>query len=282
MVSRAVDLKMGANKWSVDAPPEMCSDCRDYISAVVMNTENVQRRSRRQWVKFRAQEDETLLDDSGGPLACPDEDRVAPPVPAGLAAHRPCFWLQAPCVSSAPKRERDPSPDLSDVTSDIPEPKRRRSEIQYVGQYRNAPGPQLGYRYSLELINQGPLWGYPSSTVLYGMETGSSLFPRPALTVRHEAGRDLSRPFNRGDQDPATLALEAIGAQQVPAEGIQTCTWNEEQRRIDITLPFKSRPELFRAYERPTRRVADGAAIHSWLYGTRLGPRAAGQLGNLV
>ena len=92
----------------------------------------------------------------------------------------------------------------------------------------------------------------------------------------------MSRPFNRGDQDPAILAIEAIGAKRVLAEKIQMCTWNEDLQRIGITFPFKSRPELFHAYELPTRRVADGAANHSWAYGTRLGPRATGQWSNLV
>ena len=60
------------------------------------------------------------------------------------------------------------------------------------------------------------------------------------------------------------------------------CTWNETQQRIDIAMPFKSRPELFRAYELPPRRVAEGAANHSWSYGTRLGPLATGKWSNLA
>ena len=141
-------------------------------------------------------------------------------------------------------------------------------------------GPPVGS--PLELINQNPLRGYPSSLVLYSMETNSSQLPRPVFTVRHEQGRDLSRHFKREDQEPAILALEAIGAKRVPVAGIQTCTWNGDLHRMDITLPFKSRPELFRAYELPTRRAADGAAIHSWSYGMRLGPRATRQRSNLV
>ena len=39
---------------------------------------------------------------------------------------------------------------------------------------------------------------------------------------------------------------------------------------------------MFHAYELPPRRVADGSASHTWLYGTRLGPRATGQYSNMV
>ena len=60
------------------------------------------------------------------------------------------------------------------------------------------------------------------------------------------------------------------------------CAWNEAHQRIEIALPFRSRPELFHAYELSERRVAEGAAIHSWSYGTRLGPCAAGQWSNMV
>ena len=206
MVNRVVSLKTTAKNWSLKVSPEMGPDCQAYISAVATNIEDDQRRSRRQWLKFRAQEDETLLDDLGRPPAFPDDDRAVPPVPVGLAAHRPCLWLTAPCVVSTPKREPDENSDFSDVASDIPEPKRRPSEVQYGGQYGSAPGPPLGRRYSLDIIT---IRGYPPSSVLNGMETDSSFLPHPVFTARHEAGRDLSRPFNRGEQDPAILAIES-------------------------------------------------------------------------
>ena len=183
---------------------------------------------------------------------------------------------------STPKRERDLSPDFSDVASGIPDHKRRLSEIQYGGKNGNAPVPLLGHRSVWGIINGDPLRGYPPSSVLYGMKTDSSLLTRPVFTARHEVGRDLPRPFNRGEQDPAILALEAGGAIRVPAEGIEMCTWNEGLQRLDITRPFKSRPELLHAYGLPPRRVADGAASHSWSYGTHLGPRATGQWSNMV
>ena len=142
--------------------------------------------------------------------------------------------------------------------------------------------PLLGHRYALDIINKNSLRGYPPSSVLYGMETDSSLLTHPAFTARRELGRELPRPFRRGEQDPAILALEAVGAIRVPAEGIEMCTRNEVTQRLEIARPFKSRPELFHAYELPPRRVDDGAACHSWSHGTRLGPRATGQWRNMV
>ena len=114
------------------------------------------------------------------------------------------------------------------------------------------------------------------------METDSPLLTHPVCTARHDVGRDLPRPFNRGEQDPAILALEAVGATRVPAEGIEMCTWNEGTQQLEIARPFKSRPELSHAFELPPRRVADGAACHSWSYGTRLGSRDTGQWSNMV
>ena len=59
------------------------------------------------------------------------------------------------------------------------------------------------------------------------------------------------------------------------------CTWNAGLQRIDVTRPFRGRPELFRAYELPPRRVAAGAVCHSCSYGSRLGHRATGKWSNL-
>ena len=78
-----------------------------YFSALTQNVENDQRRYKRQWFKFRAQEDESLLDDAGAPLRGPDLDKTLPPAPPGLLNSRPCLWLKGPNVVSTPKRERD-------------------------------------------------------------------------------------------------------------------------------------------------------------------------------
>ena len=166
MASRVVGLKMKADNWSLDVSPEMDANCRDYIAAALTNLDNHHHRSRRQWSNFCVQEDETLMDDSGRPLVCPDVDRAAPPVPAGLVAHRPCLWLTIPQVASTPKEDRDPSSEGSDTMSDLPKPKRRLSSVKYEGQYGNAPGPSSVNRYSLEFLKKTPsgvihpLWNY--------------------------------------------------------------------------------------------------------------------------
>ena len=134
----------------------------------------------------------------------------------------------------------------------------------------------------MDIINKDPLRGCPPSSVFYGMETDSSLSTHPAFTARHVVGRDLPRPLNRGEQDPANLALEAVGAIRVPVEGIKMCPWGDGAQRLEITRPFKSRPKLFHAYELPPRRVADGAASHPWSYGARLDPRATGQWSDMA
>ena len=126
MVSRVAPLEVSANNWSLEASPDMDPDCQAYIAAVAKNIENDQRRCRRQWFKFRSQEEGALLDDSGIPLRCPEEDEVVPPVPVGLAAHRPCLWVPPPCIST-PKRGRDENAASSDAGSETPVPKRRPS-----------------------------------------------------------------------------------------------------------------------------------------------------------
>ena len=121
-----------------------------------------------------------------------------------------------------------------------------------------------GQRYSLDTINRNPLRGYPPATVLYGMETDSTLLADPAFTAPNEAGRDKDRPFIRGARDPAALALEAVGAIRVPAEEIEMCTWGAGAQRIEIARPFRDQTEMFRAYRLPPRSVADGATKHAW------------------
>ena len=139
-----------------------------------------------------------MLDDTGRPSKCPDLDVILPPVPPGLANSRPRLWFTGPNVVSAPKRERELSPGDSDVTSDIPEAKRRLSETHYERQYGTAPALHPGQRYSLDVINRNPLRAYPSAAVLYGMETDSTLLTDQVFTAPQEAGREKDRPFIRG------------------------------------------------------------------------------------
>ena len=94
------------------------------------------------------------------------------------------------------------------------------------------------------------------------METDSALLTRPAFTARRDAGRDITRPFVRGERDPATLALEAVGAKRISAGDIQMCTWDAGAQRLEVARPFRGRPEMFHVYKLPPRRVADGATNH--------------------
>ena len=55
MVNVVVSLNMLANKWSWEPSSDMGPACQTYLSALAQNIENDQRRSKRQWFKFRAQ-----------------------------------------------------------------------------------------------------------------------------------------------------------------------------------------------------------------------------------
>ena len=143
MVNRVASFKMLAIKWSLEPSSDMGPARQTYLPALAQNIENGRRRYKRQWSKFRAQVEGHLLDDTGMPLKCPDLYQTLPPVPAGLLNSRPCLCLTAPNVTSPPKRERDLSPDDSNVMSDIPDAKRCLSGTNYEGQDGNAPLTQL-------------------------------------------------------------------------------------------------------------------------------------------
>ena len=100
MVNRVVSLNMLANKWPLEPSSDVNPACQTYLSALAQNIENDQRRSKRQWFKFRAQEEESLLGDTGRPLKCPDLDQTLPPAPPALLNSRPCIWLTAPSVAT--------------------------------------------------------------------------------------------------------------------------------------------------------------------------------------
>ena len=89
VLGRAASLKMAANKGSLVAPPTLDLEPQAYIAAVSQNIGNDKRRFGHQRFKFRAQEDEAIVDDSGQPLPCPEEDAVIPRVPVGLGLHKP-------------------------------------------------------------------------------------------------------------------------------------------------------------------------------------------------
>ena len=73
------------------------------------------------------------------------------------------------------------------------------------------------------------------------------------------------QPFSRGKKDPALQDPLAIGAEKVRVEALEFCTWNEGAQHIEVTHPFRNRPELFHAYKLPNRRV--GSVKHLWAHG---------------
>ena len=68
----------------MDPPPTLDLEPQAYVTAASRNIENDKRRFQRQYLKFRAQEDEPIASDSGQPLPCPVEDAVIPQIPDGF------------------------------------------------------------------------------------------------------------------------------------------------------------------------------------------------------
>ena len=96
------------------------------------------------------------------------------------------------------------------------------------------------------------------------------------------AGRDTSRLFTRGENDPAARVIEAIGATRVPAESIEMCARNVIRQTLEIIRPFANEDDIFHVHKLPDRRSAVGASKHVWPYGALLGPMASGRRSNLV
>ena len=111
--------------------------------------------------------------------------------------------------------------------------------------YGSAPDSATALRYDLDATTQNPLRGYPCSEALYGMEPNASLLELPVFSARYAVGVDH---FKRGEQDPATLALLAIGARQVSMGQINMCARNASLKKLDVRWPFIGYPELFVAY----------------------------------
>ena len=172
---------------------------------------------------------------------------MIPPVPVGLAHHRPCLWVPPPRIAT-PQREREENEDAEDEEMEDPDPKRRPSAVEYEGQYGTAARPQLGLRYSLDQIAKQPPRGYPSATALYGMEPGATLLEHPVSSANFASGRDMSRPFTRGGNDPAAKVSEAIGATRVSAETIEMCTGNAIRQTLEIIHPFTTEADIFHVY----------------------------------
>ena len=114
------------------------------------------------------------------------------------------------------------------------------------------------------------------------MEPGATLLDHPVFPANFTAGRDTSRLFTRGKNDPATRIMEAIGATRVPAESIEMCTRNAIRQTLEIIHPFANEDDIFHVHKLPDRKSAVGASKHIWPYGACLGPMASGHWSNLV
>ena len=159
-------------------------------------------------------------------------------------------------------KRRTSAADKEDQDMDDPVSEHGHSTLGYGGQYGTATRPILNFRYPLGKIAKNPLRSYPSPLALYGMEPDGTLLDLPVFSTNFAAGRDSSRVFTRGDNDPATRALDAIGAARVPAESIEMCTWDAIQQTLEITRPFSQKDDIFHAYKLPERRAVLGATKH--------------------
>ena len=85
------------------------------------------------------------------------------------------------------------------------------------------------------------------------MEPDGTLLNHPGFTTDFVAGRDSKRHFTRGENDPATCALTALGAERVLAESIEMRTWDAIRQKLAITRPFSNAGHIFHVYKLPMR-----------------------------
>ena len=308
VLGRAAELKMEANKWPMAPPSNLDPESEAYVAAVCKNIENEKRRCQRQQHTFRAGEDEIFLDAFGQPLPLLEGGPLIPQLPDVFPlCHKPRSWIPPPRIS-APKREREGAASSADDEMKDPETKRRASAtdrddhdmdapsdvpapsaIAHGGQYGAAPQIWSGLRFCLREVARNPLRGYPSSIALYGMEPDGTLLTHTVFPTNFVAGGDSTRVFTRGESDPATSALAAIGADRVPAETIEMCTWDANKQTLEMCTwdvhlkcaleairPFSDKDDVFHVYKLPLRRVDVGSTKHMWSFGARPGPMASG------
>ena len=142
-----------------------------------------------------------------------------------MALRRPRFWLELPPTGATPKRRRDSVSEDSETIADLPHPKRParldsalRDDIsrQFGGSAVQADVP----RYPAGDALRNPLRGYPEPMVLFGMDIHPALLKDPVLSKRHDQGRNPEGALLRGHDDPAIVALKAVGAARVPSETV--------------------------------------------------------------
>ena len=135
-------------------------------------------------------------------------------------------------------------------------------------------------RYSSVDALKNPSRGYPDPVALYGMDIDPALSQHPFSGKRHDEGRNPEGTFLRGQNVPATLALEVIGAERVPNENIYMCTWDDSRDVLGAVFPFADDKHHFHIYALPERRTAHGPTFHGWAFGVRLARKAVGTSSN--
>ena len=90
------------------------------------------------------------------------------------------------------------------------------------------------------------------------------------------------KTFTRGENDPALCVLTAINAKRVSGASLEFCSRRDDSAQPGTIRPFTDQSDLFRVFELPRRRAANGSLMHSWSYGIRLGEKAAGGWPNCV
>ena len=108
------------------------------------------------------------------------------------------------------------------------------------------------------------------------MDTDPTLLQHPVFSRRYDEDPNPDGTFLRGQKDPATLALEAVGAKRVPNERIYMCARDDSRDELDAVFPFANDKHHFHIFEMPLRRAAYGPPFHGWAFGARLGPKAVG------
>ena len=195
-------------------------------------------------------------------------------LPSSLVDYRPLVSTPlSPIENKAtPKRSRSEPEDVDMGTGG---PKRTAMAITDFGVGPDRANP----RFDLSLIVANPLRGYPPDQILYGMPTNSELLQLDIFERRFHSDTGV---FTRGQDDPATLMLQAVGARPVPVGDIEMCTFLLPQECLAIFKPFENTTDLFEAYALPERRAAVGLDLHGWTFGTRLGQEATGKWSNSV
>ena len=259
----------------MNIPPNLATDGREYMEAVLNNVPNDRRRSAKQWTNFLAGEEDDALDFEGNLLHNPGEDRILPEFPTSLVDFKPSLALPLKPIPNvgAPKRERGPTYACAMGPSGSKRPAVSASEYGLSLDRSSDP------RFNLQLIEHAPLQGYPDWRNLYGIEPRSDLLVLPVFRKRFTSTNGV---FARDGSDPATCFLAAVTAEVVPTDDIVTCTRDDVKDCIALFEPFKETPDLFLPYKLPERRVADSRQFHGWVFGTRLGPRATGKWSNMV